>query len=631
MWRAEGTWTGRSTSAEQLPELLPDFIQGWLLLQDAGLDNQERGIVMNATGEDYSVEAIAHAMRSLFTDGDMKKRDSNRRQHGFWGAVDEENQDEPHGDLMDDYEAQETLDDDSFAMWSEAQHDAQEALAAIGVAKRTLREARAKQHAVKMSRQYYKVGSRPSSSSQASGNRPRDDSQIVCLRCQKKGHRAANCPLPPPTAHMAQEETASFICYAEDLVTDARDYQISEKEYQNTEKEDQITEKEVIGGLVGGLDSVVRDELIGYSEDANLAAEAALATGITTLEAIDQGKAILDCGATRSIGSVYAIEKLMEMNVRAKGTSGVVSVDTNKRPVFSFGNSSMNQCASTVKMGITAGNRSGAVQIHALDHGQGPILLSVESLGMLGAMIDFQAKMVVLRNIDATKILPLEQTATGHLVVPLSEDLLAKALNAVQKVPGLDQFLARPADESGQLLSDLCPVKTGEDRVFVAGQYVENRDVSASAVQASRCDPEDVSEKQGYQGLGVISDESESRVAADRNDAELRDLHVHAMQQLLPRSRVTNNLPAVPRNSSHGPEDRSGAQGNVEQPWRGSTQAMDKDRVVAEGRGGDGRGLHPNHRAGEVRVPHVHVGPEPSGHPGRIPCRPTVARPWTWR
>ena len=58
--------------------------------------------------------------------------------------------------------------------------------------------------------------------------------------------------------------------------------------------------------------------------------------------------------------------------------------------------------------------------------------------------------------------------------------------------------------------------------MFVAGQGVENRDVSASAVQASRCDPEDVSEKQGYQGLGVISDESESRVTADRNDAELR-------------------------------------------------------------------------------------------------------------
>ena len=104
--------------------------------------------------------------------------------------------------------------------------------------------------------------------------------------------------------------------------------------------------------------------------------------------------------------------------------------------------------------------------------------------------------------------------------------------------------------------------------MFVAGQGVENRDVSASAVQASRCDPEDVSKKQEYQGLGVISDESESRVTADRNDAELRDLHVHATQQLLPSSRVTNNFPAVPRNSSHGPEDRSGAQGNVEQPWR---------------------------------------------------------------
>ena len=64
---------------------------------------------------------------------------------------------------------------------------------------------------------------------------------------------------------------------------------------------------------------------------------------------------------------------------------------------------------------------------------------------MLGALVDFGSKMVVLRAIDDTKILPLEQTATGHLVVPFSEDLLAKARDAVQKVPGLDRFLV-PAE-----------------------------------------------------------------------------------------------------------------------------------------------------------------------------------------
>ena len=314
---------------------------------------------MTTTGEDYSVEAVAHAMRTLFTDGDMKKRDSSRRQHGFWGSVEDEGADEGMEAPMDDMEAQETLDDESFAMWSEAQGDIQEAMAVIGNARRTLREARAKQHAVKMSRQYYKVGGRPGSSGTASGPRPRDDSQLVCLRCQKKGHRAANCPLPPPSANLANEETASFICYAEGPITE-NEHPISEDFVELTATQAaHLMKKEAM-------------PFIGYMEDSVPEHESALATGVTTSEAVAQGKAILDCGATRSIGSVHAIERLMEMNIRAKGNSGVVSVDTTNRPVFSFGNSSMNQCASTVRMGITAGKRHGAVQIHALDHGTGP-------------------------------------------------------------------------------------------------------------------------------------------------------------------------------------------------------------------------------------------------------------------
>ncbi|OLP98934.1 hypothetical protein AK812_SmicGene18559 [Symbiodinium microadriaticum] len=428
------SWKSYVSTPEALPELLPDFIQGWLLLQDAGLDSNERGLVMTTTGEDYSVDAIAHAMRTLFTDGDMKKRDTNKRQHGYWGSIEDATLDEEAEDPMDDAEAQETLDDDSFAMWSEAQSDIQGAMAAINTARRTLRDARAKQHAVKMSRQYYKVGSRPGSSQASGSQRPRDDSQIVCLRCQKKGHRAANCPLPPPSANMAHEETASFICYAEGMISEEPEVIQEDFPETRTRPPQQTASAET-------------KAFIGYLEDAAPEAESAMVAGISTSEAVAQGKAILDCGATRSIGSVYALERLMEMNIKARGSSGVVSVDSTNRPVFSFGNSSMNQCAATVKMGISAGSRSGAVQIHALDHGTGPILLSVESLGMLGALIDFSAKMVVLRAIDDTKVLPLEQTATGHLVVPLSEDLLAKAQRAVQKVPGLDWFLQSPADE----------------------------------------------------------------------------------------------------------------------------------------------------------------------------------------
>ena len=436
-WDDSSSWSSHTAATVELPELLPDFIQGWLLLQDANLDSNEKGLVMTTVGENYSVAAISHALRSLFPDGEMKKRDSSRRQHGFWGAAEEENQEEDAFEVMDEAEAQETLDAESFAMWSEAQEDIQAAMATLGAARRTLKDARARQHAVKMSRQYYKVGNKAASSSTTP--KVRDDSQIICLRCQKKGHRAANCPLPPPAAHAASEETASFICFAEAQETsETVETAVEHQDFIGYSEGDHIVNYET---------TVEQQDFIGYSEGDSVTRESAMMAGISTQTAVAQGKAIMDCGATRSIGSVYALEKLMEMNIKARGHSGVVEVDTNNRPTFSFGNSSTDQCSATVKMSLKAGQRPGAVQIHALDKGTGPILLSIEALAMLGALVDFKAKMVVLRDIDDQKILPLEQSATGHFLIPLSEDLLSKAHAAVQRVPGLSEFLAVPADE----------------------------------------------------------------------------------------------------------------------------------------------------------------------------------------
>ena len=84
-----------------------------------------------------------------------------------------------------------------MALWASATEEAETAYAAYQQARRTLREARHKQHAVKMSRQYY----RPDA-----GGR-RDDSRIVCMSCGKMGHRKANCPsstacLVPPRARV---------------------------------------------------------------------------------------------------------------------------------------------------------------------------------------------------------------------------------------------------------------------------------------------------------------------------------------------------------------------------------------------------------------------------------------------
>ena len=192
------SWSGSSAwnAPKPLPELLPDFVQGWLLLQDAGLDAQEKGLVLTTAGEDFRVATISNALRAHFPDGDLKKRDGGRRQHGFWGSIEDEDGDDLEHTNPEEAEVAENLTDEGFAMWSEAQSDIEEALAAIGGARKTLKEARAKQHAVKMSRQYFRVGAK----GQGKGSNPRrnqDDSQMICLGCGKKGHRVANCPNPP--------------------------------------------------------------------------------------------------------------------------------------------------------------------------------------------------------------------------------------------------------------------------------------------------------------------------------------------------------------------------------------------------------------------------------------------------
>ena len=78
----------------------------------------------------------------------------------------------------------------------------------------------------------------------------------------------------------------------------------------------------------------------------------------------------------------------MSKNRARHGMDRVMAVDTSKRPVFGFGNSSTDRCMSTGKIGLTASGApvgaSGTLKVPTLDRGTGPILLSVESPAAAG-------------------------------------------------------------------------------------------------------------------------------------------------------------------------------------------------------------------------------------------------------
>ena len=395
-----------------LPQLVPEFVQAWMLLQDASLEAQERNTVIIATQGDMSLQRVAQELRNQFPDHDLKKRDSSRRQQSFVG---ERWEDEDEGDGFQEPEvafiAEDELNPEGLAMWTEAEGEVQEALAVLNQAKRTLRGARERQRQVKQNRQYFR--SSTSSSSRPSGS---SDDKITCLRCGATGHRAANCPAPAPKHE--KKEMAPFVCY------------VCEPEETETAWH----------------------------------AEALQVTAPNTTEAMLQGKAVVDCGATKSLGSVRALERIMALS-----TNGVSDVDVRNKPTFGFGNSSEDTCVSTLHLRLNADGRPGLLRVHALDKGQAPVLLSIDTLKSLKAIIDFEDGSIVFRGVDPTKVKSLEQSSTGHLLLPLTGDILEGAFKTKCPVPGLMEFVTKgivtnnPEPQTCKAMITACEQSTGSD------------------------------------------------------------------------------------------------------------------------------------------------------------------------
>ena len=369
---------------------------------------------MTALGGDFNPQRVAQELRNQFPDGEVRRRDQTRRYQSYMGEFLEESEDDLDipGNTTEAL-IEEGLTSEGVALVVDAESQAQEALAALHQARRTLKEARFKQHQVKQSRKYYHAGTSGKGSS-SSGAGTRDDSNLDCLRCGQRGHRAANCPHKPVAAHTdggshggpGENQQAPFVCFA----TPAADNFL----------------------------------FAGFAQD-NLEPDNGEAYGatnfpgtLTTAEAVKRGMCVLDGGATQTIGGIAALEAVMTENVRV---SRLKAVSTQNAPTFSFGNSSEDKCVSTAKLGVSANGVLGELSVHALDKGQSPILLSVEALRRLGAVIDFKEDLAVFRSLDSRRVVKLSRGQSGHQLLPLTEDWLAGASISATDIPSLSAYV----------------------------------------------------------------------------------------------------------------------------------------------------------------------------------------------
>ncbi|CAE7649132.1 unnamed protein product [Symbiodinium sp. CCMP2592] len=325
----EGRWSGNQHQWRPEPgvahvELLPDWVQGWYLLQDANLTTSERNMVHTALKGNFGLQRVAQELRNQWADADLKRRDQQHRSSGFLGEA-ELDEDENEAWAVEDQDDDGDLNEEGQALVAEATAEARQALAAI------------------------------------QGNITR-----VALDLK----------------------AAPFVCYAEQA-------------------------------LAGGFEAERTGKVL------------------TTAEAVAEGFGVIDGGATKTLGSVRALESIMKKNLEKRGDSGLREVDPSNRPTFGFADSGEAQCVSTVALGLQASGQDGKLQVHALNKGTGPVLVSVATLRKLEAIIDFRSDLMVLRALDPTKVIKLERSATGHQLVNLTEDLFKGATAAKTAVPSL--------------------------------------------------------------------------------------------------------------------------------------------------------------------------------------------------
>lgn len=373
-------WSDQSWKAQEYapPEdwdvseeiFIPEFLAGFLLLHRSGLDVNEKGNVLAAIRGEFSTKTVGRALREQWSDYDLAKRD--RLKAGT--ALVAEQDDEDLEALMaeDDEDFVGKMDSDEREAYMLEQEKAEAAYEAIQQQKATLKEARWKQRQIKLGRNFYppKPYQRGSGSSNQHGQG--NKGPLQCFKC-KGPHKLVDCPHRNKEARVVEE--AAEIAFM-------------------VEKEEQYA---------------------GCATDSAMVAQ----------EPGSMCMGIIDSGATASLGSADALEHIMLSNIETKGDSGM-DIDLEKKPVFKFGNGARKQCLSTVKMQVAAGEKVGAMEIHVHDAPGQPVLVSRRALKALGAVLDFSENKIIYKNVNPKMVVDLQEAENGHLLMPLTGNLLEK-------------------------------------------------------------------------------------------------------------------------------------------------------------------------------------------------------------
>ncbi|CAK0882425.1 unnamed protein product, partial [Prorocentrum cordatum] len=378
----------KGVATEARETLIPSVMAGWLLLQRAGLNAQERAEVLSSAKNSLNLKNIEAALRGQWADVDLKEAPGDYDPEDDYEACVEFDWDEDELDF-------EGLDEEERA-------EAEEALAVIAGAKkdvknqkRTLAQARAVVKDIKQSRGFFQKG-------RGKGKKGGNGRGGPCFICSGP-RRKADCPKNPE--HRNREQPRGRASQVRALALSFASWEADDGELEENDLEMAYAEFEVEHALAGLADET-------------------------------EGCMVLDSGATKTFGSIVALEKIIEKQQQAGIDTSNVKVDVTDRPKFGFANGDAEQCSCGANLPLQA---NGGHYV--------PLLGSVDFLKRAGAIIDFETGVACFDKITKNKVAKLKRISTGHLCIDMTKDLYDAKVNHTdredfkQKLEDLQQAL----------------------------------------------------------------------------------------------------------------------------------------------------------------------------------------------
>ena len=169
-----------------------------------------------------------------------------------------------------------------------------------------------------------------------------------------------------------------------------------------------------------------------------------------------RGHAVIDSGATETVGSLPAIEDLMRFRFEVSGTPDHFAISDTPPRRFRFGNGSVGFSLSHVLIPQDLGANRVDLGVYSLDVEKVPILIGIRTLKALRTVLDCSQAVAVFAALDATVGVRLRRSASGHLLLDLSKNWLQDSFSILAPTAGILIASTEPQDQEKK-----------EDSVFV--------------------------------------------------------------------------------------------------------------------------------------------------------------------